>query len=174
MENKIITQAVLNKLDSTVNKNFLTENIHNIYDELIIDNTENNERVINILFKKMGNDKRFDKIDDDTKKAIVQTGLSCLSDVFKTLDLNQKKNILQKENNKLTKLFLQNYEDKLLSLKEEVRKNQADFLELQNNADNMSLGQLANTINEFHNPNTTTNVTDQEIDDLLNGGTLEF
>lgn len=174
MENKLITQTDLNKLSATVNKNFLTENIHKIYDELIIDKVENNEHIVNLLFNKMNKDNRFDKIDDKDKKLIIQTGLSCLSDAFKTLELKQKTSTLQKENKKLTNLFLKNYEEKLLSLKEEVKKNQRDFIELQNNAKNLSLGKLANTINEFHNPNVTTDVSNQDIDDLLNGGTLEF
>ncbi|WP_435132535.1 hypothetical protein [Formosa sp. A9] len=174
MENRLITQTELTKMSSANYKNFLTENIHNYYEELIVNNAENKEHVVNLLFKKMENDKRFDKIDNNTKKTIVLTGISCLSDFLKTIDLKQKQSIIQKENKKITSLFLKNYEEKLLSLKEEIKKNQEDFLILQNNADNMSLGQLANTINEFHNPNTTTDVSDQDIDDLLNGGSLEF
>ncbi|WP_157503123.1 hypothetical protein [Mangrovimonas xylaniphaga] len=174
MENSLITQTELTKMSSDEYKNFLTENIHNYYEELIVNNAENKEHVVNLLFKKMENDKRFDKIDNDSKKAIVLTGISCLSDVLKTIDLKQKQSILQKKNKELTDLFLKNYEEKLLNLKEKIKKNQEDFLKLQNNADNMSLGQLANTINNFHNPNEASDVSDQEIDDLLNGGTLEF
>lgn len=169
-----MTQANLDKLKSRINKEFLTENIHNIYDELIINNSENNEHVVNLFLKKMSKDNRFDKVDDESKKAVIETGLSCLSDVLKTFDLKQKKDILQKENKKLEDLFLVNYEEKILSLKEEIKKNKEEFLALENNADNMSLGQMANSINEFHNPNTTTEVCDQEINDLLNGGNLEF
>jgi hypothetical protein len=174
MKNSPITISGLNKMSSVNHKKFLIENIHNYYEELIVNNVENNEHVVNLLLKKMENDKLFDKVNNDTKKLIAQTGLSCLSDAIKTFNLKQDKNSLQKENRKLTELFIKNYEEKLFNLKEEIKKNQEDFLELQNNADNMSLGQLANTINEFHNPNTHTDVSNQDIDDLLNGGTLEF
>lgn len=174
MENRLITQTELNHLSSTVNKSFLIENIHKIYDDLIVNHAENNEYIVNVLFSKMTKDNRFDKISNESKKLMVHTALSCLSDVLKTIDLKKKTSILQKENKKLTDLFLKNYEEKLLSLKEEIKKNQEDFLELQNNANDMSLGKLANAINEFHNPNMATDVSNQDIDDLLNGGTLEF
>ncbi|MBE7651849.1 hypothetical protein J2Q11_03100 [Tenacibaculum finnmarkense genomovar finnmarkense] len=174
MENQLITQAGLNQMSAVVNKVFLTENIHTIYDELILNNAENHQKIIKSLVGKMDKDKRFDTIDAHIKQKIALTGLACLSDVIKTYDLTRKKNFLQKQNKQVMDLFLKNYDQKLENLKQEIKKNKDDFLALKNNVDNMSLGQLANQINEFHNPNATTEVTSQDVDDLLNGGTLEF
>ncbi len=174
MENQLITQTAVNQMSTVENKVFLTENIHAIYDELILNNADNHQKIIKSLVGKMDKDKRFNKVDDHIKQKIALTGLACLSDVIKTYDLTRKKNSLQKQNKQVMDLFLKNYDQKLENLKQEIKKNKEDFLALKNNADNMSLGQLANQINEFHNPNAITEVTNQDVDDLLNGGTLEF
>ena len=174
MDEVLITQEGLTTMSSNNNKSFILENLNTYYDELIIDNVENNERIVNLLSKKMANNKRFSKIDENNIRLIAQTGLSCLSDVIKTFNLKDKKDNLQARNRELEDLFFQKYEEKLSKLKEKVKKNQEDFKELQNNAETMSLGQLANNINEFHNPNASTDVSNQDIEDLLNGGTLEF
>ncbi|MCG8858358.1 hypothetical protein [Tenacibaculum finnmarkense] len=172
MENKLITQTeVVNKISIIDNRNFIIENFDGFYDDFIIKNTDG---ITGLLVNKMNKDERFEKIDNETKAKIVKTGLACLSDVIKTYDLTRKKNFLQKHNKQVMDLFLQSYDKKLESLKQEIKKNKEDFLALKNNADSMSLGQLANQINEFHDPNASTEVTDQDIDDLLNGGTLEF
>ncbi|MCG8784410.1 hypothetical protein G1K66_01305 [Tenacibaculum finnmarkense] len=167
-------KEAVNQISVIDSKNFLLENIPGFYDKFIINNTDGNQLFTSLLVNKMNKDERFEKIDNQTKVKIASTGLACLSVFIKTQDLNIKKNFLQKENEKVMDLFLQSYDKKLESLKEEIKKNKEDFLALKNNANSMSLGQLANKINESYDPNTNTEVTGQDVDSLLNGGTLQF
>ncbi|MGJ8746074.1 hypothetical protein [Polaribacter sp.] len=64
--------------------------------------------------------------------------------------------------------------EELNELQIKIKNNKADFLELKNNSKNLTLNSLANKINEFHNPNAEIEISDKQIDNLLNGGTIEF
>ena len=69
-------------------------------------------------------------------------------------------------------MFLSKYTEKLNELNLRIEANKKDFLELKKDSKNLSMNELANKINEFHDPNTKFEVSEDELDNFLNGGVL--
>ncbi|QNM84577.1 hypothetical protein H9W90_10250 [Polaribacter pectinis] len=173
MKLKPISNREINYLNIETNKLFLLKSIQNLSNELII-NSDNKEIIIDLILKKSENTNNMNSFNRLQKREIIDTGITVILNVINTKAIKQEKKILKKENLFNQKIFLIEYSKKLLSLKNIIENNKKEFLELQSTSEILSLNTLANKINEFHNPNTNSKISDNEIEDLLNGGKIEF
>jgi hypothetical protein len=145
------------------------KNIKTISDKTVFKD-ENRNILEEILFKQFSTN----DLSDNNKRQIINIGLQVIKDKIETSIINKEANILQKINDFTEQEFLKNYSLKLKNLKTQIRVNKIETLELRKKASTISLNELANSINECHNPNQSTNDIDKEVNNLLNGGTLNL
>lgn len=173
MVKKLISSKEIDILNTDKNKLLLLNGINSIANEVVLNN-ENKEKIIGLLMQKINNKENLKSFSDNQKRSIIETGLTIALNIISTEALKQEKKIIQKQNTINQNIFLKKYTEELNELQIKIKKNKEDFLELKNNSKNLNLNSLANKINEFHNPNSEIEISDKEIDNLLNGGTIEF
>jgi hypothetical protein len=173
MVKNLISSKEIDILNIDKNKLLLLNGINSIANEVVLNN-ENKEKIIGLLMQKINNKENLKSFSDNQKRSIIETGLTIALNIISTEALKQEKKIIQKQNTINQNIFLKKYTEELNELQIKIKKNKEDFLELKNNSKNLNLNSLANKINEFHNPNSEIEISDKEIDNLLNGGTIEF
>lgn len=173
MVKNLISSKEIDILNIDKNKLLLLNGINSIANEVVLNN-ENKEKIISLLMQKINNKENLKSFSDNQKRSIIETGLTIAINIISTEALKQEKKIIQKQNTINQNIFLKKYTEELNELQIKIKKNKEDFLELKNNSKNLNLNSLANKINEFHNPNSEIEISDKEIDNLLNGGTIEF
>lgn len=107
------------------------------------------------------------------KADIINTGFSVVTNMLKVKMLEHEKYTLDKilQNDQE---FFQECQHEINELKAKIEKNQADFAALEKQSKDMTLAELAHVINEFHDPNLDTSISDDELEYFFNGGTLEL
>jgi len=135
---------------------------------------ENKDEITEHLVERLHNEASMEALNDLQKRNIVETFLTIALNIINTQAIQQEKRILEKRNVLNKELFLSKYTEKLNELNLRIEANKKDFLELKKDSKNLSMNELANKINEFHDPNTKFEVSEDELDNFLNGGTLEF
>jgi len=145
---------------------------HTLKSELLSD--QNMQKISEITVNQLNKNSHFNALNEGQKMQFVGLGLQILKSNIETTSLKLQTQVLETNFQKIRSQFLNQYQEKLETLKTVIEQNKADFLQLKQDAESLSLNSLANRINQFHNPNKNTSVTDDDIDHLLNGGDIEL
>lgn len=172
MENKISDEA-LNFLSSKNNKLFLFKGVESMTKEIVL-NQENREYTLNLLVDRFKDKSILKSLSETQQKEVFNTGLTVIMNEMKTAVLKQEKIGLAKINFLNEQRFLHQVSEKILEIKSIKESNKKKIQDLVKNSGDTSLNDLANKINEYHNPKTNFKVSNFEIDDLLDGGEIEI
>ncbi len=170
MKNSIVITE--NNIEEVYNKNIqlkVLQSIKSISDETIF-NSENSDVLKKIIFKKSTSN----SLTENQKGQVIDLALQIIQNTIHTAVIKSETTILQKINNLNEREFLDSFSKKLNVLKLQINKNKKHTSEFKKKSDTTSLNELANNINEYHNPNQSIGNIDKEVDDLLNGGTINF
>ncbi|WP_452228322.1 MULTISPECIES: hypothetical protein [unclassified Lacinutrix] len=144
-------------------------------------NQLNNETNFEVLIKSHLNERinendSFSFMSGNQKSEMVNLGLDIIKNEFESRLINLEADQLRAVNQIKEDAFLNLFNENLFKFKEKVLQNQSDYeslLNINNNDSIDSLKEMSKIINNKYNPDLTTNV-DEDINDFLNGGDLEF
>lgn len=172
MQNKLSNETV-NFLSVKSNKLFLLKGLEGVVKEVTL-NKENKEFTVNLLVNKFKNDSALKPLNESQQKEVFDTGLTILMNEIKATLINQERKSLAKINILNEQRFLNQVSERLIEIQSITKENIEKVKNLREISNGTSLNDLANKINEYHNPTTKFRISDSEIDNLLEGGEIEI
>jgi len=173
MKGLIITKQDLNLINTQKNKILLLNSLNDIANEVLIDG-ENRENIKNLLYQRLKDRDQLNSFNDDQKRKFIDLGLTIALDLINTQVIKEEQKGIQKRLMIKQSVFLDVFSNQLNELEQRIENNKSEFIEFKINSKELSLNQLANKINEYHNPEQTKAISEEDIDQLLNGGIMNF